>query len=101
MRESQPHQGYRKLHPALAIALHYEPAQGQAPKVVASGRGVIAENIEKSAREHGVPVHQDGDLAQLLSDVEVQQTIPEELFEAVARVLSFVWRVDSRMKKSS
>jgi len=100
---SDPHRprSTRKLHPELAIALQYEPSQGKAPKVVASGRGLIAENITKTALAHGVPVHQDQELAELLSDVEVQQTIPEEMFEAVARVLAFVWRVDSRLRKQS
>jgi len=89
----------RKLHPKLAVALRYDAEQGKAPMVVASGRGHMAERIASVAEEAGVPVHQDPDLAVALSDVEVQQTIPEELFEAVARVLAFVWRVDHRKEK--
>lgn len=88
----------RKLHPKLAVALRYEAHQGSAPRVVASGRGKIAEHIEDLAKEAGVPIHQDADLAQMLGEVAVQDTIPEELFEAVARVLAFVWRVDHRVK---
>ena len=89
----------QRIHPRLAVALRYEPDVGKAPSVVASGRGVVAERIQQVAEEHGVPVHQDEVLAEMLSDVEVHQSIPEEMFEAVARVLAFVWRVDGRLRK--
>jgi flagellar biosynthesis protein len=90
----------RKLSPPLAVALAYEPQRGQAPIVVATGRGLVAEQIMRLADEHGVPIHQDPHLAEMLGDVEVQEAIPEELFEAVARVLAFVWRVDRRVQQA-
>lgn len=90
-----------RLHPKLAVALHYEPHQGAAPRVVATGRGLTALRIEEVARQAGVPVHQDSSLAEMLGDVPLQETIPEELFEAVARVIAFVWRVDARMNPES
>ncbi len=88
-----------RIHPDLAIALRYEAGQGNAPRVVASGQGLMARRMEQIAQENHIPVHQDEALAQALGKVEVNQTIPDELFEAVARVLAFVWRVDHRMGK--
>lgn len=88
----------KRIHPDLAVALRYDAGEGQAPRVVASGRGVMAKRIEELAVENQVPVHADEGLAQALGQLEVQQTIPEELFEAVARVLAFIWRVDSKKK---
>ena len=94
MAEGSSRKPRRRLHPKLAVALQYQADQNQAPVVVATGRGLLAQRIEKIAEEAGVPVHKDPDLAMALSDVELQQAIPAELFEAVARVLAFVWRVD-------
>lgn len=88
-----------RIHPDLAIALRYEAGLGEAPRVVASGRGIMAQKMEQIALENHIPVHQDEALAQALGQVDVNQSIPEELFEAVARVLAFVWRVDHRMGK--
>jgi flagellar biosynthesis protein len=87
----------RRLHPNLAIALRYEAGKNQAPRVVASGTGLMAQRIEDLAQKHQVPIHQDGELAQMLEPVEVGQEIPVELFEAVARVLAFIYRVDYRL----
>ncbi len=74
----------------LAVALHY--AKPSAPKVVAVGRGAIGQRIIDVAREHGVPVEQNPELAQALSRVELDQEIPEQLYMAVALVLGFILR---------
>ena len=89
-----------RLHPRLAVALRYEQGKSQEPMVVASGRGAFAERMEQIAEEHHIPIHQDKALAALLGDLEVPSEIPDELFEAVARVIAFVWRVDSRVGQS-
>ncbi|MDR2580388.1 MAG: EscU/YscU/HrcU family type III secretion system export apparatus switch protein [Fibromonadaceae bacterium] len=80
----------------LAVALKHEFGKQEAPRVVASGRGAFAERIIEKAIENQIPVHEDDHLASLLSKVSVPSTIPEELFEAVARVLAFIYRVDKR-----
>jgi len=80
----------------LAVALKHELGKSEAPRVVASGKGYFAERIIDKAVEHNVPVHKDDHLAGLLSEVSVPSTIPTELFEAVARVLAFIYRVDGR-----
>ena len=77
-----------------AAALHYEGAG--APKVVAAGRGHIAERILEMAREAGVPIRDDRALAESLSKLELGTEIPEELWAAVAEALVWAHRVDLR-----
>ena len=79
--------------PKQAIALSYDPAE-DAPKVIASGRGVLAERIIEKAKEHDVPVHKDDKLADTLSRLEIGDMIPPELYEVVAEILVFVDAMD-------
>lgn len=72
-----------------AIALEYDP-KDEAPVIVATGKGILAERIIEKAKEANVPIHQDGKLAQTLSKLEIGDMIPPELYEAVAEVLVFV-----------
>jgi flagellar biosynthetic protein FlhB len=75
----------------IAVALEYDQASG-APTVVAKGRGEIAARIRARAEEHGVPVVRDVPLARAIeSTCEIGQEIPSELYEAVARLLAFVF----------
>ncbi|NLB63392.1 MAG: EscU/YscU/HrcU family type III secretion system export apparatus switch protein [Fibrobacter sp.] len=87
----------RRLDPNLAIALRYEKGKTQVPRVVASGAGLMAQRIEELAKEHGIPIQEDEELARMLEPIEVGEEIPVELFEAVARVLAFINRVDSHL----
>jgi len=84
----------------LAVALKHDLAKPDAPMVVASGRGSFAERIIERAVEHDIPLHKDDHLATVLSKVSVPSFIPEELFEAVARVLAFVYRVNDKIPQS-
>ncbi|MCL1957821.1 MAG: EscU/YscU/HrcU family type III secretion system export apparatus switch protein [Fibromonadales bacterium] len=81
----------------LAVALKHELGKPDAPRVVASGRGSFAERIIEKAEENEIPIHKDDNLASLLSKVSVPSFIPEELFEAVARVLAFVYRINDKI----
>jgi len=81
-----------------AIAIKYDKEQGDAPVVLASGKGQIAEQIIKAAQEAGLEITQDADLAELLAKVPVGTEIPVELYQAVAEVLSFVYRVNKRQQ---
>lgn len=83
--------------PAVAVALSYEPSQANAPKVVASGKGFIAEQILEFAFAHGVKVRTDPDLAQVLAAVEVDTVIPVEAFVAVAEILAYVYRANGHV----
>lgn len=76
-----------------AIALEYNPSD-DAPRVIASGRGVLAEKIIEKARESDVPVHRDDKLADTLSRLEIGDMIPPELYEVVAEILIFVDSMD-------
>ena len=76
-----------------AIALEYNPAE-DAPKVIASGRGLIAEKIIEKAKESEVPIHRDDKLADTLSRLEIGDMIPPELYEVVAEILVFVDAMD-------
>jgi len=75
---------------SLAVALHYE--QPGAPRVVAKGRGEVAEAIIKTAREHNVAIEENSELAAALSTVELDEKIPVELYKAVAEVIGFVMK---------
>ncbi|MDO3378018.1 EscU/YscU/HrcU family type III secretion system export apparatus switch protein [Geoalkalibacter halelectricus] len=81
-----------------AAALHYDGSGGRAPVVVASGRGAVAERILEKAREAGVQVVEDPDLIEILAQVPVGEEIPEELYQAVAEILAFVYRMNERYK---
>ena len=78
----------------MVVALGYDP-EDQAPKIIASGRGVLADKIIETAKESNVPVHKDERLANTLSKLEIGDFIPPELYEVVAEVLMFVDRLDN------
>ncbi len=84
-----------------AIALEYDPSD-EAPRVIASGKGVLAERIIEKARESDVPVHRDDKLADTLSRLDIGDSIPPELYEVVAEILVFVDSMDkirAKMKR--
>lgn len=77
-----------------SVALRYDNTL-PAPFIVARGKGRLAEELNKLAEQYGVPVVEDEELSGLLYEVEVGQAIPYETFEAVARILAFVYSVSS------
>jgi flagellar biosynthesis protein len=80
----------------LAVALKYADDGADAPVVIASGRGEIAEKILQAAQKEKVPVYKDQSLAQLLASLEMGTEIPPELYQAVAQVIAFVWQLDKK-----
>jgi len=76
-----------------AIALAYGNNPG-APKVVAKGRGLIAQAIIERAKQHGIFVHESEDLVGLLMKVELDQEIPAQLYLAVAELLAWIYRLE-------
>lgn len=77
-----------------AVALAY--GQGDAaPRVVAKGRGQLAERIIERAREHGVYVHESPELVSLLLQVDLDQRIPAQLYVVVAELLAWIYRLES------
>ncbi len=76
-----------------AIALAYQSGDA-APRVVAKGRGMIAQAIIERAREHGVFVHESEDLVGILMQVELDENIPPQLYQAVAELLAWIYRLE-------
>jgi flagellar biosynthesis protein len=79
-----------------AVAMRYRDGEDAAPRVVAKGRGLLADEIVEIARREGVAVKQDGSLVEVLSALEVDALIPAELYEALAHLLSWVYQTDKR-----
>jgi flagellar biosynthesis protein len=80
----------------LAVALHYE--KPGTPRVVAKGRGVLGDKIIETARANGVPIEENPALAAALSEVELGDEIPVELYRAVAEVLTFILRMSGKLR---
>lgn len=81
-----------------AVALRYDRNTDAAPRVVAKGRGHLAEKIQQVARASGVPVMTDENLVQVLEALELDYEIPPELYRAVAEVLAFVYRLNGAVE---
>jgi flagellar biosynthesis protein len=85
----------------IAIALDYkkggklDPKAG--PRVAATGKGAVAEQILQIAFERGIPVREDPDLAQILSTLEVDSVIPVDALAAVAEILSYLYRLNGKV----
>ena len=82
-----------------AVALTYQPGGG-APKVVASGTGMSAEQIINLAKENGVHVHESRELVALLMDVELDQEIPPTLYRVVAELLAWLYKIEAALPPS-
>lgn len=81
----------------LAVALGYDPDEGDAPRITAKGRGAIAAQIVAVARDHGVAVRRDRPLAQLLGTLDIDSPIPVAAFAAVAEILVHLYRIDRQL----
>mgnify|MGYP003587553798 CR=1 FL=1 len=80
-----------------AVALRYNQNQEDAPRVVAKGRGKIAEKIVELAKANHVPLYEDANLVEVLEAMDLKQEIPEELYRAVAEVLAFIYRLNKKI----
>ncbi len=79
----------------IAVALDYDIKQDDAPKVIAKGKGDIAEQIIAIAKEHGITIKEDADLAEILSVLELDSYIPLEAYAAVAEILSYIYKANA------
>jgi flagellar biosynthesis protein len=79
-----------------AVAIRYEQGHDNTPRVIAKGSGLIAEQILATAKQHTVPVYQNKTLATMLMAVELDREIPPELYQAVAEVLAYIYRLDQK-----
>ena len=82
-----------------AIALQYDQDLAQAPVVTAKGQGYIADEILKRAKEANIPIQEDKSLVEILSQLNINDRIPEELYQAVAEVFAYIYQIDQNQKK--
>ena len=84
-----------------AAVLKYDVDKDKAPKIVGLGKGQVAEKILQVAEEHRIPFYEDPSLIDLLSKLEIQSEVPPQLYNLVAEVLSFVYKLDRLAKKKA
>ena len=82
-----------------AIALTYDPKLGNAPRVAATGMGDLAEKIIQLAEKHNIHIHNDPDLVEILSKLDLNREIPPDLYVVVAELLAFTYRLNSEESK--
>ncbi len=83
-----------------AVALEYDLEKDKAPRVTAKGKGLIAERIIKIAKEKGIPIKEDPDLADMLYKVRINEEIPPYLYRVVAEILAFIYKTKRKWKES-
>ncbi len=83
-----------------AVALEYDRETDNAPRVTASGKGAVAEQILAIAFDQGIRVREDADLVEVLSKIEVDSPIPLEAFAAVAEILAYVYNANACLKQN-
>jgi flagellar biosynthesis protein len=81
-----------------AAALKYQSKSDNAPKVIAKGKGKVAERIIEIAKEHNIYIHNDPDLIEVLYQLDLNEDIPSELYVVVAELLAFVYSLNSGKK---
>jgi flagellar biosynthesis protein len=84
-----------------AAALQYDAGKDRAPLLTAKGSGAVAERIIELAVRHGIPIRKDPALVQVLSKLDIGDAIPVELYQAVAEVLAFVYRMNETRRQAS
>jgi flagellar biosynthesis protein len=82
-----------------AVALRYHSSEDASPRVLAKGQGEIAERIIALAASHGVPLHEDRDLVQLLGVLDLDVEVPPGLYRALAEVLAHVYRANAQLRE--
>ncbi|MBW2245638.1 MAG: EscU/YscU/HrcU family type III secretion system export apparatus switch protein [Deltaproteobacteria bacterium] len=78
-----------------AIALKYRPKSDSAPKVTAKGKGKVAEKIIEIAKKNNIYIHNDPDLIEILSQLDINDEIPPDLYIVAAELLAFVYSLNS------
>jgi flagellar biosynthesis protein len=91
----KPHSESRRS----AAAIEYPEGHGTTPRVTAHGRGHVAERIIEEAQRAGVPIREDAALVELLLQLDLNEAIPPELYQAVAEILVFIYRLNETWKR--
>jgi flagellar biosynthesis protein len=82
-----------------AVALGYDKKKDDAPKVLASGHGVIAEKIIDIAKDSNIPLHKDADLVEVLSVLEIDEYIPLEVYSVVAEIFTYIYEQNEQKRQ--
>ena len=90
----------KKFTNTKAVALKYKAYEDMAPKVIAKGKGEIAKKIIEKAREFDVPLFQNEELASMLLNVEINEEIPKEMYEAVVEVFIWLYKLEEKAQLS-
>lgn len=81
-----------------AVALNYKAEEDSAPRVAAKGFGLVAQRIRELAEANNIPIKRDGDLVELLAQLDIDQEIPPHLYAAVAEVLAMVYKANNSFR---
>ena len=87
------------FNPKYAVSLEYDAQKNRAPKVTAKGQGPIAEKIISLARQHNIPIKEDPDLVQVLSQVDIDKEVPPSVYKVLAELLAFFYNVNEDYRK--
>jgi flagellar biosynthesis protein len=82
-----------------AVALSYDQAHLDAPRVAAKGKGLVADHILEKAKENGIPIQEDASLVELLGKLNINEQIPEDLYQAVAEVFAFIYKAEKELER--
>ena len=85
----------RKKRQKRAVALRYQSESDNAPKVTATGKGKVAEKIIEIARQHNIHIHNDPDLIEVLSKLDLNEEIPPDLYVVVSELLAFIYSLNT------
>ena len=91
---------YTNLSRKSVVSLKYKKGNDYAPKITAKGKGWVAEKIIKMAHENNIPIREDRDLLNLLSEIDVGQEVPESLYKVVAELLAWVYQLNQNFQQS-
>jgi len=83
-----------------ATAIGFDKEVDNAPNIVAQGKGAVASNIIKIAKQNDIPIKKDEDLVNMLSEIELNTEIPVELYQAVSEVFSFIYSITNEENKT-
>jgi flagellar biosynthesis protein len=86
---------------SIATTLEYEGGKDMAPRITAKGKGAVAEKIIQLAKQHNIPIKKDPGLVQILSQLDIDDKIPPELYKAVAEILAFVYALNEQYRAGS
>jgi flagellar biosynthesis protein len=83
-----------------AVALGFDKNKDAAPKVLAAGKGIVAEKIAQIARENNVPIHKDANLVEILSILDIDEYIPLEVYSVVAEIFTYIYEQEVIKKQN-